>query len=68
MIWLPVHFEILARRVFHFKNIRKYKGSAISETQLSELDDKLDEIMSKERPYLDPNLNLSQLAELLESD
>lgn len=58
--------EVLGERTSFGGPQRKYKKSLFSEESLSQYQEKLLALMEKEKPYLDPNLSLRSLANLLE--
>ena len=45
---------------------RKYKKALFSDNELKEYRQQLEALMAKEEPYLDPNLSLRGLAEMME--
>ena len=64
-------FQELMRQIFGKKTTfdifkRKYKKALLDEKLLEKYKQQLEQLMSKEKPYLDPDLTLRDLAKILE--
>lgn len=70
-LWNKVEFKHLRKQVLGEVASRKvtadrYQQPLLKEKEIEVLKMKLDQVMTSDKPYLDPNLSLRRLAELLE--